>query len=90
MPPGRRRRGGAYVPTPGAPCQCPVCRSHDAQTASTKARPTPFAIPAYKRKLSDDEIVAVATFVRHAWGNAAPAVTADEATLRGKLHGKLQ
>jgi mono/diheme cytochrome c family protein len=62
-----------------------------AQTVSTKARPTPFAMPAYNWKLSDDEIAAVATFVRNAWGNAAPAVTTDEVTsLREKLHAKLQ
>jgi mono/diheme cytochrome c family protein len=57
----------------------------------TKARPTPFAMPAYNWKLSDDEIAAVATFVRNAWGNAAPAVTTDEVrSLREKLHAKLQ
>jgi mono/diheme cytochrome c family protein len=62
-----------------------------AQTVPTNARPTPFAMPAYNWKLSDDEIAAVATFVRNAWGNAAPAVTADEVrSLRGKLHPKLQ
>lgn len=62
-----------------------------AQTVATKARPTPFAMPAYNWKLSDEEIAAVATFVRNAWGNAAPTVTADEVrSLRGKLHAKLQ
>jgi mono/diheme cytochrome c family protein len=34
-------------------------------------------MPAYAWKLGDDEIAAVASYVRNAWGNKAPAVTAD-------------
>jgi mono/diheme cytochrome c family protein len=62
-----------------------------ARTVATKARPTPFAMPAFDWKLNDDEIAAVATYVRTAWGNEAPVVTADQVrSLRKNLHAKLQ
>jgi len=48
------------------------------QSAPTGARPTGLAMPAYAWKLSDSEIAAVATYVRNAWGNSAPAVTASQ------------
>jgi mono/diheme cytochrome c family protein len=48
-----------------------------ARTVATDARPTPFAMPAFAWKLSDEQVAAVATYVRNSWGNAAPAVTAD-------------
>lgn len=44
---------------------------------STEARPTIIAMPAFDWKLSDDEIAAVATYVRSAWGNSASAVDAS-------------
>jgi len=40
----------------------------------TPAAPTPLAMPAFDWKLSNDEIASVATYVRNAWGNSAPAV----------------
>jgi mono/diheme cytochrome c family protein len=49
-----------------------------ARTVATDKRPTPFAMPAYGWKLKDDEIAAVATYVRNSWGNSAPAVTDSE------------
>jgi mono/diheme cytochrome c family protein len=57
-----------------------------ARTVPTDQRPTPFAMPAFEWKLDDDEVAAVATYVRNAWGNSAPAVTADDVkSLRGEL-----
>ena len=57
-----------------------------AQAAPTRAEPTPFTMPAFAWKLDDRQVAAVATYLRNNWGNAAPAVTADEvARLRGKL-----
>ncbi len=47
------------------------------RAVATDARPTPLAMPAFGWKLSDDEIAAVTSYVRSAWGNAAPAVSAD-------------
>jgi mono/diheme cytochrome c family protein len=62
-----------------------------ARTVATKERPTPFAMPAFDWKLGDDEIAAVATYVRNAWGNQAAAVSADQVkSLRKELHAKLQ
>ena len=49
-----------------------------ARTAVTDSRPTASSMPSYDWKLSDKEVAAVATYVRNAWGNAAPTVTADE------------
>ncbi len=45
-----------------------------ARTAATDKRPTPFSMPAFNWKLKDDEVAAVATYVRNAWGNHAPPV----------------
>ncbi len=62
-----------------------------ARTAPTDARPTPFSMPAYDWKLNDDQVAAVVTYVRNAWGNKAPAVSAgDVASLRGQLQAKTQ
>ena len=42
-------------------------------------------MPTWKDKLSDQEIAAAVTYIRHAWANQAPAVTpAMVAALRGK------
>jgi mono/diheme cytochrome c family protein len=60
-----------------------------ARTVPTDKRPTPFAMPAYGWKLKDQQIAAVASYVRNAWGNSAPAVTADQVSaLRKSLHKK--
>ena len=60
-----------------------------AQTVPTDLRPTPVTMPAFDWKLSDRELAAVATYVRNAWGNAAPAVTADQVkSLRDQLQAK--
>ena len=57
-----------------------------AQAAPTQAAPTAFTMPSFAWKLDDKQIAAVATFVRNEWGNAAPAVSAEQvAKLRGKL-----
>ncbi|HYZ61696.1 MAG TPA: c-type cytochrome, partial [Acetobacteraceae bacterium] len=50
-----------------------------ARSVATAAQPTAPAMPAFAWQLDDEEVAAVATFVRNAWGNAAPAVTADDA-----------
>jgi mono/diheme cytochrome c family protein len=51
---------------------------HGAQSVATDAAPTGPAMPAFGWKLSDAETAAVLTYVRNAWGNAAPAVSADD------------
>jgi mono/diheme cytochrome c family protein len=45
-----------------------------AQTVTTPRAPNSGSMPAYA-KLSDQQIADVTTYIRNAWGNAAPAVT---------------
>ena len=40
-------------------------------------RPTPFTMPSFAWKLTDEEIADVATYVRNSWGNQASAVPAN-------------
>jgi mono/diheme cytochrome c family protein len=55
-------------------------------TVATAARPTPLSMPAFAWKLNDEQIAAVASYIRNSWGNAAPAVTAGQvAKLRRKV-----
>jgi len=52
----------------------------------TMAAPTGPTMPAFASNLSDDNVADVLTYIRNAWGNAAPAVTpGDVATLRKRL-----
>jgi mono/diheme cytochrome c family protein len=43
---------------------------------STPGNPRPFGMPPAGQSLKDEDIAALATYVRNAWGNAAPAVSA--------------
>jgi mono/diheme cytochrome c family protein len=49
-----------------------------AQTVTTPRAPNKGSMPAYAAKLSDREIADVATYIRNAWGNAAPVVTPEQ------------
>jgi len=49
-----------------------------AHAAVTNARPTPLSMPAFDWKLTDDQIAALASYVRNSWGNSAPTVSASE------------
>jgi mono/diheme cytochrome c family protein len=51
---------------------------------ATDWAPTAPAMPSFAWKLSDAEVAAVVTYIRNAWGNAAPAVSA------GAVHGMRQ
>ena len=46
-----------------------------AAMAATKEKPTGLAMPAFGWKLNDQEIAALATYIRNTWGNRADAVT---------------
>src|SRR5207253_3048759 len=48
-----------------------------AESVITPRAPNKGSMPAYP-KLSDQDIADVATYMRNAWGNAAPAVTAEQ------------
>ncbi|MBV9427453.1 MAG: c-type cytochrome [Bradyrhizobiaceae bacterium] len=57
-----------------------------ARSAATDAAPTGPAMPAFGWLLSDQEVAAVITYIRNAWGNSAPAVSAaDVAKARDDL-----
>jgi mono/diheme cytochrome c family protein len=49
-----------------------------AETITTVRAPNTGSMPPYAGKMSDQEVADVVTYVRNAWGNAAPAVTAAE------------
>ena len=55
-----------------------------AETITTKRAPNTGSMPPYS-KWSDQDVADVVTYIRNAWGNAAPAAAADEvAKLRQK------
>jgi mono/diheme cytochrome c family protein len=45
---------------------------------STAGNPRPYGMPPFVHVLSDEDIAAVTTYIRQAWGNQAAAVTAAE------------
>jgi len=49
-----------------------------AQTVTTARAPNAGSMPAYAHQLTDQQIADVATYIRNAWGNVAPVVTADQ------------
>ncbi len=49
-----------------------------ADSITTQSAPNKGSMPAYANKMSDQQIADVITYIRNAWGNAAPAVTAAE------------
>jgi mono/diheme cytochrome c family protein len=54
--------------------------------AATDAMPTSPAMPSLGYRLNDNQLAAVVTYIRNAWGNAASAVTADTVkTLRERV-----
>lgn len=62
-----------------------------ARTVATDARPTAATMPAYRWKLDDAAVAAVASYVRNAWGNQAPAVSAGQVEeLRDRLRAKVR
>jgi mono/diheme cytochrome c family protein len=56
-----------------------------AETITTKRAPNTGSMPPYADKMSDQQVADLVTYIRNAWGNSAPSVTADEvAKLRKK------
>ncbi|RWM12407.1 MAG: cytochrome c [Mesorhizobium sp.] len=57
--------------------------------ASGPGNPTAFSMPSFGWKLSDDQIAAVTTYIRNAWGNKADPVEAgDVKALRSSVEAK--
>jgi mono/diheme cytochrome c family protein len=44
----------------------------------TRRNPMPYGMPPFAQEMNDNEIAAVVTFIRTAWGNRGAAVTARE------------
>ena len=57
-----------------------------ARSVGTDQAPTAPAMPAFGWLLKDDQVAAVLTYIRNAWGNSAPAVSASEV---GKVREEL-
>jgi mono/diheme cytochrome c family protein len=49
-----------------------------AQTVTTPRAPNTGSMPGYAKQLSDQQVADVANYIRNSWGNAAPAVTAEQ------------
>ena len=49
-----------------------------ARSVATNAEPTAPGMPSFGRQLDDDQIAALLTYARNAWGRPAPAVTVAE------------
>ncbi|WP_293797990.1 cytochrome c [uncultured Pantoea sp.] len=49
-----------------------------AQQPSTKKAPSTLAMPGFAKRLDDDQVAKLATFIRQGWSNNAPAVTKDQ------------
>lgn len=50
---------------------------------TTSAHPRPYSMPPFAQQLSDGDVAAVVSYVRHAWSNnAAPVMERDVATYR--------
>jgi mono/diheme cytochrome c family protein len=60
-----------------------------AEPPAISARPDDKPMPGYAEKMTDGEIADVATYMRNAWGNRAPAVSQPQVQdLRTKLAGQ--
>jgi mono/diheme cytochrome c family protein len=49
-----------------------------AETVTTPRAPNKGSMPEYATKMTDQQIADVTNYIRNSWGNAAPAVTADQ------------
>jgi mono/diheme cytochrome c family protein len=87
---GCHARGGSGVPelfpslkgAPSVQSDDPTSLLHvvirGARSVGTAKAPTAPAMPSFAWTLNDEQIAAVTTYVRNAWGNAAPAVKAAD------------
>jgi mono/diheme cytochrome c family protein len=49
------------------------------RSVATDGAPTAPGMPAFGWLLTDEQVAAVATYIRQAWGNSAPPVSASDA-----------
>jgi len=67
---------GHRTVTMASPANLVKVTIHGGFPPTTAANPRPYGMPPFGQALTDPEIAAIASFVRGAWGNAAPGVTA--------------
>ena len=79
---GSSANGVAYVPLAGnrlvqlaSPANLVHVIVNGGFAPTTAGNPRPFGMPPFGSSMNDDEVAAVATYVRNAWGNAAPEVS---------------
>jgi mono/diheme cytochrome c family protein len=61
------------------------------RAVGTAGAPTGPAMPSFAWRLSDNDVAAVLTYIRNAWGNAAPGVQpSDVSNMRATLHRQAQ
>jgi len=51
---------------------------HGGYPPSTRGNPRPYGMPPFGPTLTDQQAAAVLSYIRNAWGNRAPMVTADQ------------
>ncbi|MBX6392493.1 MAG: cytochrome c, partial [Burkholderiales bacterium] len=51
---------------------------------ATAGNPQPFGMPPYATLLSDEDVAAVVSYIRNAWGNRASPVNAWEVATEGR------
>ncbi|MDM0011761.1 cytochrome c [Variovorax sp. J22P168] len=76
---------GAYPPLAGnravlmdSPVNLIQIVRHGGFLPATAGNPRPYGMPPFNQVLDDEDVAAVLSFVRGAWGNAAPMVTASD------------
>lgn len=80
-----RGRGNDYPPLAGNPLVSTDSAVNSVRMVlfggaapATAGNPRPYSMPPYTGRLSEQEIAAVVSYVRNAWGNGAPPVGVDD------------
>ncbi|GAB3541825.1 cytochrome c [Noviherbaspirillum agri] len=59
---------------------------HGGYPPSTRGNPRPYGMPPFGPTLNDQEAAAVLSYIRNAWGNRAPMVSADQVNRHRTVH----
>jgi mono/diheme cytochrome c family protein len=59
-----------------------------ARSVATAAEPTAPGMPSFGWQLDDAQVAAVVTYIRNAWGSAAPVSARDVSGARSDLQGR--
>ncbi|MEJ8859266.1 cytochrome c [Variovorax robiniae] len=80
---------GAYPPLAGnrvvlmdSPVNLIQIVRHGGFLPATAGNPRPYGMPPFRQALDDNEVVAVLSYIRGAWGNNAPPLTAQDVLKR--------